>query len=425
MQQNNFISQLNNINNLPKKFKWNSGINKQISTKLSNHLGQYKDMGILEIDNLIKNSLAEIENKQSRKSYNTNFREEWFDYECKSLRATKFRALNMWRKYGSQKELETYQELDKEFKILCACKKQLFSTQKIERLCKAKDSASFWKAAKEICDRSKFQKPAVGAHDFRAHFNALLNPQIEKINYARAEPYIEVEELDCKITLAEVEIAVGKCKDEKAPGINRIPSEFYKYGCNKLKQELCYAFNLILQTAEIPDEYLIGIIFPLYKKGEKDAPANYRGITFLNSSLKIFTSILHDRLMVWVEKNAKLSPFQAGFRKGFSTVDQIFTLISLVNWKLEKPNCIHKTPTRKVYAMFVDFRTAFDHIQRDLMFYKLSQIGISTKLLRVLKALYKNTRAIVWNREEISEEFVTNFGISRGAILVHFFSLYL
>lgn len=119
--------------------------------------------------------------------------------------------------------------------------------------------------------------------------------------------------------------------------------------------------------------------------------------------------MLNCRLLNWAERNNKISDFQAGFRKGYSTVEQIFILTTMVQIQLDK--------NTKMYAFFVDFKTAFDHVQRHLLFYKLAQKGVSTKFLNAIKALYNTTTAIVWNGEEISDEFHTNFGIKQGCNL--------
>ena len=52
----------------------------------------------------------------------------------------------------------------------------------------------------------------------------------------------------------------------------------------------------------------------------------YRGISLLSIISKCFTSILNKRLYTWLEENSKISESQAGFRKNYSTTDQIFNI---------------------------------------------------------------------------------------------------
>ena len=63
-------------------------------------------------------------------------------------------------------------------------------------------------------------------------------------------------------------------------------------------------------------------------------PDNYRGITFLSSFGKLFTSIINDRITKFIEDENILSHAQADVRKGYSTTEQIFNLKCLIDWVL-------------------------------------------------------------------------------------------
>lgn len=395
-------------NNLKSKLYWNNEKQGHYNVGIDSRINAVEGfLSVTELDLLIQESYND--NNQStipRQQYKKSAKKPWFDRECERKRFQKFAWLKNLRKHGSAFYIEEYRRASKEFKDLCEIKKRQFALQTVVRFCNARDSASFWKLAKEINGKNTYANPVIEANAFKLYFEALLNPAIVKIEYFGPYPLVENLELDRCIAEEELELALSKCKDGKAPGINRIPSEFYKYGSETLRSRLLAAFNFLFEKGQISEEHLKAIIFPLHKKGDKNEVANYRGITFLNSSLKIFTSILHDRLLKWVEENNILSQFQAGFRKRYSTIDQIFNLTSISQLYIDKNS--------KLYLFFVDFKTAFDHVQRDLLFHKLSQKGVSTKFLNILKALYKNTSALIWNGQSISSEFVTEFGIKQG-----------
>ncbi len=62
------------------------------------------------------------------------------------------------------------------------------------------------------------------------------------------------------------------------------------------------------------------------QKGGKTDCNNYRGIILLSCQDKLFTSTLNEQFYTFCEKNDRLKEIQAGFRKGYSTVDHIFVL---------------------------------------------------------------------------------------------------
>lgn len=164
--------------------------------------------------------------------------------------------------------------------------------------------------------------------------------------------------------------------------------------------------NVIFEKGEVPRTFNESIIYPLHKKGNASDVSNYRGISFLNSSTKIFTSILQTRLKKWITEKEVLSEFQAGFREAYSTVDHIFTLSSIVHSHIES--------SKKLFTFFVDFKAAFDTVDRRALFYKLLKLGISYKFIKVIQSLYEKTVSCVWDGEKLSEEFETTAGLKQG-----------
>ena len=110
-------------------------------------------------------------------------------------------------------------------------------------------------------------------------------------------------------------------------------------------------------------EWLQGIIFPIYKKGEQTICSNYRPITILNIAYKIFTIILNNRLSKIVE--SKLSDVQSRFRPNRSTLDNIF----IVHQNLEK--CYEYNID--LHNMFIDYTQEFDSIKINNMLECLNQ----------------------------------------------------
>jgi Reverse transcriptase (RNA-dependent DNA polymerase) len=82
-------------------------------------------------------------------------------------------------------------------------------------------------------------------------------------------------------------------------------------------------WQLVWEHEETPSERKGSVIVPLHKKKDKLDCLNYRGISLLCHSGKVFSSIILRRIQ---KKNEEvLSEAQAGFRRNRSTIDQIFT----------------------------------------------------------------------------------------------------
>ena len=173
-----------------------------------------------------------------------------------------------------------------------------------------------------------------------------------------------IPELDNPITEQEVRQAIKNLKPWKASGLDNICAEFLKYAENFVVPFLTKLFNKLYDTSYFPLDWCKSVIIPLFKKGEDSNPDNYRGISLLSIVSKVFTAILNKRLYAWAENEEKISKEQAGFRKGYSTIDHIFTLITMVKSKLDSRR------GGKVYVAFIDYKKAFDTVDRDKLYEK-------------------------------------------------------
>ena len=101
----------------------------------------------------------------------------------------------------------------------------------------------------------------------------------------------------------------------------------------------------------------MGILQPIYKKGDKLECSNYRAIALLNVTYKVLSGILYNRLTVYAEEI--LGEYQCEFCANHSTIDQIF-IIRQTQEKAYEYN-IH------LHNLFQDFKQAFDSVSRDRM----------------------------------------------------------
>ena len=105
----------------------------------------------------------------------------------------------------------------------------------------------------------------------------------------------------------------------------------------------------------------------------------------------------------------KIIEEQAGFRRAYSTIDHIFTLFSLVQQYLSNKS--------KLYAAFVDFRKAFDSVQRNKLWVILRKSGVNGKLYVSLKGIYSTVLACVRDKGLYSQYFNCPGGVRQGCVL--------
>ena len=103
-------------------------------------------------------------------------------------------------------------------------------------------------------------------------------------------------------SIQEIEEAINALKNNKAPGTDLIPAELLKDGGTDMAVALHSLIMDIWQTEQMLMEWNKCIICPIYKKGDKLQCKNYRGISLLCTSYKVFTYILNQRLRHLTEK---------------------------------------------------------------------------------------------------------------------------
>ena len=132
---------------------------------------------------------------------------------------------------------------------------------------------------------------------------------------------------------------------------------------------------------EFPKEWANGLTIPISKGGDKNKPENYRRVTMLPLLGKLFETIVNIRLVFIKDCLNKHDPFNGGFKKGSMTSDNMFVLLR----SLEKSYAL-KQP---LYVCFVDFKCAFDSVNRNLMFFILINRGYDGKTVKLLRDMYK------------------------------------
>lgn len=342
----------------------------------------------------------------------------WFDWNCQHARQNSFKMLKKYKKSHNADNKQNYLQANKRYKEICEESQRKYYKKLEVKLNSINDSKTWWKIAREIRNQPCKELGNVSSSEFRSYFMQLLNPaQLTKeVSYApvfHSDPF-----LDAEITTLEIKQILNKVKMNKAPGEDRIPYEFFQNAPTELLVEMAQSYNNIFNRMKVDETFTLTVIYPIFKKGDANLANNYRGISFMNCVAKIMMGVINDRLYKWTERNNVLTEYQAGFRKGYSTIDNIYNLAAIVHLKLYEK--------KKVYAFFVDFRAAFDKVSRRSLIYKLHTLGVSTKMVYFLESVYSITKSTVWNGTELSEPFETISGVKQGCLLSPLlFSLYI
>ena len=151
-------------------------------------------------------------------------------------------------------------------------------------------------------------------------------------------------------------------------------------------------------------------IVPIPKK-DKDArdPLQNRCITIVCCVAKIYSSILNKRLQNYLENNNIFAEEQNGFRAGRSCIDHIFVMCTVLRNR--------KMLGKDTFLCFIDYKKAFDSVDRNLLLYKLYNIGIKGNMYKAISSLYSNPRSRIILQDHSTDYFDCPMGIKQGDCL--------
>ena len=349
--------------------------------------------------------------KHHNSNKKTTSNKPWFNKHCARKRAVYVKLKNKLIKDKSILATSKLKAEAKKYKyIIKKAKNDYFNKINLElKHLKTNDPKQFWKLINKSDNNSKNHNDQVDIDDLYNHFKNLgdsqnlVNTEFDPRNIKHSIN----EFINMSITIDEVNEIKTKLKNNKSCGPDSIVNEFIKFCPPIVIDIITKLFNVVLDTGIIPKPWCLGYIVPIYKKkGSTSDPNNYRGITLLSCIGKMFTAVLNARLTKYLDCTGLIGEEQAGFRAKYSTMDHIFSLHCIID--------IYLRNKKKLYCAFVDYKKAFDLINRTDLWSKLISSGINGKIITVIYNLYNQAKSCVKHNNSISEFFNCNVGVRQG-----------
>ncbi len=142
------------------------------------------------------------------------------------------------------------------------------------------------------------------------------------------------------ITEHELFIEINKLSQNKAPGIDNIPSGIIKLTTDFITTPLTHIFNTSFDSATVPDSLKTAKVIPVYKTNEKHSPGNYRPISLLSIFNKLLEKLMYKRLFAFLNQFNILEKYQFGFRRGYSTTMAVTEIIENIRKEIDKGNSV-------------------------------------------------------------------------------------
>jgi len=150
-------------------------------------------------------------------------------------------------------------------------------------------------------------------------------------------------------------------------------------------------------------------VSPLFKKGKRDKPENYRPVSLTSIVGKLFESIIKDNVVDHLDKHNLIKSSQHGFTKGRSCLTNLLTFVDSVTKSVDEGN--------PVDIVYLDFAKALDKVPHQRLFNKLKAHGITGPVLNWIKNWLNSRRQRVCIGKEGSQWRDVTSGVPQGSVL--------
>ena len=251
--------------------------------------------------------------------------------------------------------------------------------------------------AELIADSLELQfqpNPGPDLPEVSAHSNSLRNINITKSNLFT--------------TPGTIQKIISNLRKKKAPGEDQITNTALKFLPNNILLSLTQIINCSLRICYFPRAWKKAVIISIPKPGkDHKLPANYRPIALLSSISKIYERIILSHLQTNLRN--KIRPEQFAFRPEHSTTLQLTKLTHQLSQNFND--------NVNTASIFLDVEKAFDRVWHVGLLYKLSQLNISTEIVKIIESFLTDRTFVTKIEDSFSSTRHILAGVPQGSCL--------
>lgn len=218
-----------------------------------------------------------------------------------------------------------------------------------------------------------------------------------------------------KVSENEVMTLLEHLDEKKATGLDELPSFFLKDAAPVISSTITYLINLSIHNRQFPDLLKKAKILPIFKKGSKLEPSNYRPISILPTLSKLFEKIIHNQLYDYLCSNNILFANQSGFRVNHSTLSSLINITENIKTGMDEG--------LMTGMLVLDLQKAFDTVDHSRLLMKLGALGCSAECIELFSSYLLNRFQRVCVNSNFSCDMMVECGVPQGSILGPLFFL--
>ena len=211
------------------------------------------------------------------------------------------------------------------------------------------------------------------------------------------------------VTTPGVEKLLKDLKPQKAPGPDGVTPRVLKECASSIAPILTVIYQKSLTSGELPDDWLRANVTPLFKKGNRSEPGNYRPVSLTSIPCKLLEHIIHSTIMSHLDEHEYITDKQHGFRRGRSCETQLSLTVNDIAKVLNDKG--------QMDVIIMDFSKAFDTVPHERLLAKLKHAGIHGSLHTWIRTFLTQRSQQVALEGAFSSSIHVTSGVPQGTVL--------
>jgi hypothetical protein len=347
----------------------------------------------------------------------------FFNSKLRRLRRKKIRIHNKAKLQNSEEAWAEFRHIRNEYNNLIQECKDVSEQKKLDLLKNTNlNPKQWWNIASSILNKRNLSsypplnvdddvvtESKVKAAKFNEHFSSFSTLDTSNVQIPAAESTATSFLNDIVVTEQEVLDLIKNIVVSKSAGADGVTAKLLKEAGRAIVPSLTRLFNLALEKSKFPLAWKKANVTPIFKKDDRTKINNYRPVSLLSCTSKLFERVIFKHLFNFLKDNQCISLKQSGFMPGDSTVLQLTHLYHLFQEALENQ--------KDVRVVFCDISKAFDRVWHQGLIQKLGNCGIGGNLLALFQNYLSDRQQRVVIDGQESSWLDIKAGVPQGSVL--------
>jgi len=356
-----------------------------------------------------------VEKNVPSKMSTSRFNQPWITRNIKRMSRRKKRAHRKAKHSDCDTDKARYKDLQKETQHAC---KKAYNSYVKDIVTEKNPKKLYTFINGKRCESSGvpvlkkggigFSDPATKASILNEQFSSVFTqedtshiPTIDGTPYPTMKPFT--------ITTHGILQLLRGLDPHKAQGPDNIPTRLLKDFAFELAPAVTLLFQASLKQGTVPQDWKEALVTPIFKKGDRTDPANYRPISLTSVCCKLMEHVIHSQVMSHLEQHDILADQQHGFRKRRSCETQLVLTLQDLASGLDN--------SEQIDAILLDFSKAFDKVPHQRLAQKLHHYGIRGNLLHWVQSFLSDRSQRVLVEGHTSASASVTSGVPQGSVL--------